>query len=66
MLSIRPAQASDVPTLKTLIHEFAEFERLPVAATEASLLRDGFGAAPKFRVRDGGMGRPTCRLCAFL
>ncbi len=50
MLSIRPARASDVPTLNTLIHEFAEFERLPVAATEASLLRDGFGEAPKFRV----------------
>ena len=50
MLSIRPAQASDVPTLNTLIHEFAEFERLPVAANEASLLRDGFGEAPKFRV----------------
>ncbi len=50
MLSIRPAQASDVPTLNTLIHEFAEFEHLPVAASEASLLRDGFGEAPKFRV----------------
>lgn len=50
MLSIRPARASDVPSLNTLIHEFAEFERLSVAATEASLLRDGFGEAPKFRV----------------
>ena len=50
MLSIRPAHASDVPTLKTLIHEFAEFERLPVAASEAGLLRDGFGEFPKFRV----------------
>lgn len=50
MLSIRPAHTSDVPALKALIHEFAQFERLPVAATEASLLRDGFGAAPKFRV----------------
>jgi GNAT superfamily N-acetyltransferase len=50
MLSIRPACASDVPALKTLIHEFAQFERLPVAASETSLLRDGFGEAPKFRV----------------
>jgi GNAT superfamily N-acetyltransferase len=50
MLSIRPAHASDVPALKTMIHEFAEFERLPVAATEGSLLRDGFGERPKFRV----------------
>ena len=50
MLSIRPANASDVPTLNTLIHEFAEFEHLSVAANEAGLLRDGFGEAPKFRV----------------
>ena len=33
-----------------LIHEFAEFEHLPVAVTEADLLRDGFGEQPKFRV----------------
>src|SRR5580700_4580782 len=38
MLSIRPASAEDVPVLNTLIHEFAKFERLPVAATEAALL----------------------------
>ena len=50
MLSIRPALAADVPLLKTLIHEFAGFERLPVAATEAALLRDGFSQSPKFRV----------------
>ncbi|MGH9544488.1 MAG: GNAT family N-acetyltransferase [Terriglobales bacterium] len=50
MLSIRPAQAGDVPALNALIHEFAEFERLPVAATEAGLLRDGFCGSPKFRV----------------
>jgi GNAT superfamily N-acetyltransferase len=50
MLSIRPANAADVPTLNTLIHEFAAFERLPIAATEAGLLRDGFSESPKFRV----------------
>ena len=50
MLSIRPAQARDVPTLNTLIHEFADFERLAAAVSEAGLLRDGFGEAPKFRV----------------
>ncbi len=49
MLSIRPALAGDVPALKVLIHELAEFERLPVAVTEAALLRDGFGESPKFR-----------------
>ena len=66
MLSIRPARASDVPALNTLIHEFAEFERLPVAATEASLLRDGFGEAPKFRVLMAEWDGQACRLCAFL
>ena len=50
MLSIRHARAEDVPVLNTLIHEFAEFERLPVAATEAALLRDGFSQSPKFCV----------------
>jgi GNAT superfamily N-acetyltransferase len=49
MLSLRHAQSSDVSLLKILIHEFAAFERLPVDVTEADLLRDGFGARPKFR-----------------
>ena len=49
MLSIRPANAGDVSTLRALIHELAEFERLPVAVTEAALLRDGFCESPKFR-----------------
>jgi GNAT superfamily N-acetyltransferase len=50
MLSIRPANAGDVPILNALIHEFAEFEHLPTKATEAALLRDGFCESPKFRV----------------
>ena len=50
MLSIRPADSGDVPMLNILIHEFAKFERLPVAVTEAGLLRDGFSQSPKFRV----------------
>jgi len=49
MLSIRPAVAGDVPALNLLIRELAEFERLPVAVTEADLLRDGFGDSPRFR-----------------
>lgn len=50
MLSIRPARPGDMSILNTLIHEFAEFERLPVAVTEAALLRDGFSKPAKFRV----------------
>ena len=49
MLSIRPAVAHDVALLKTLIHEFAEFEHDRAFITEEGLLRDGFGASPKFR-----------------
>lgn len=50
MLTIRPANTADVPLLNTLIHEFAQFEHLPVTVTEANLLRDGFGKHPRFRV----------------
>jgi GNAT superfamily N-acetyltransferase len=50
MLSIRPANSGDVSVLKTMIHEFADFEHLPVVVTEASLLRDGFSERPRFRV----------------
>jgi GNAT superfamily N-acetyltransferase len=49
MLSLRCARAGDISLLKTMIHEFAAFERLPVVVTEADLLRDGFGERPKFR-----------------
>jgi GNAT superfamily N-acetyltransferase len=50
MLSIRPAVAHDAALLKTLIHEFAEFERDRASITEEGLLRDGFGPRPRFRV----------------
>jgi GNAT superfamily N-acetyltransferase len=50
MLSIRPATCDDVSALKTMIEEFAEFERLPVNVSEENLTRDGFGKNPKFRV----------------
>src|SRR5215469_10097560 len=49
-LSIRSGIVSDVALLRTLIQEFATFERLPVAITEEQLRQDGFGAQPKFRI----------------
>ncbi len=51
MLSIRAATVNDVALLKTLICEFAEYERERhmVMITEADLRRDGFGPEPKFR-----------------
>jgi GNAT superfamily N-acetyltransferase len=46
---VREAAAADVPLLKELIDEMAVFERLPIAITEAMLLRDGFHGIPKYR-----------------
>src|SRR5262249_46680413 len=51
MLSIRSATVSDVPLLRRLIQELAEYEResQSVFITEDELARDGFGLNPKFR-----------------
>jgi len=50
MLTIRPAVATDVPTILRFIRELAEYEREPhaVIATEEDLLRDGWGSTPRF------------------
>lgn len=49
-LSIREAQPSDVSLILEFIRALAVYEREPdaVTATEADLLRDGFGAQPYF------------------
>jgi len=51
MLSIRKATRADAPLILDFIRKLAEYEREPdaVKATEADLLRDGFGADPIFR-----------------
>jgi GNAT superfamily N-acetyltransferase len=51
-LVIRPATSADVATILAFIKGLAAFEREPdaVNATEEDLLRDGFGAQPKFEV----------------
>jgi len=55
MLRIRPATIADVPLLRTLIRELAEFERELNLCTieEADLARDGFGENPRFRALIG-------------
>jgi GNAT superfamily N-acetyltransferase len=53
MLRIRDAEAGDVGLILKLIHGLAEYERAAegeVTATEAALLRDGFGDRPRFHV----------------
>ncbi|HEY1575930.1 MAG TPA: GNAT family N-acetyltransferase [Terracidiphilus sp.] len=49
-MTIRPAVAEDVPQILAFIRALAEYEREPdaVTATEADLLRDGFGPNPYY------------------
>jgi len=51
MLSTRAATMADVPLLRKLIQELAEYEResQEVLITEDELRHDGFGPDPKFR-----------------
>jgi len=51
MLSIRPATVKDVPLLRSMIRELADYEREldSVEITEEQLAKDGFGEDPKFR-----------------
>ena len=52
-IHLRDATPEDVPTILALIKELALFEREPdaVVATEADLLRDGFGPEKRFGCR---------------
>ena len=49
-LVLRKAEAADVPRILAFIRALAEYEHEPdqVVLTEAELLRDGFGPAPRF------------------
>jgi GNAT superfamily N-acetyltransferase len=50
--TIRPAEARDAGAILELIRALATYEREPhaVVATEADLVRDGFGERPRFHV----------------
>ena len=49
-LNIRPATPADIPQILAFIRDLATYEREPdaVHATEADLLRDGFGPTKRF------------------
>lgn len=51
VLTIRPAQRSDVPLLFEMLHASAVDQGFPelLAVTEADLVEDGFGARPRFQ-----------------
>ena len=62
VLSIRPASADDVPLIRQLIAELAEYEKLAhaVVATEADLRAQLFGAHPAAEVLIGEVdGEPA-------
>jgi GNAT superfamily N-acetyltransferase len=48
--TLRPATPADIPQILAFIRDLATYEREPhaVHATEADLLRDGFGPTPRF------------------
>ena len=64
---IRPATEADVPQILRLIRELALHEREPdaVEATEADLLRDGFGPTPRFRCVIAEQAGEPCGFALF-
>lgn len=52
-ITIRAALPEDVGTILGFVRDLAAFERMPdaVGASEADLLRDGFGPTPRFEAR---------------
>jgi GNAT superfamily N-acetyltransferase len=63
MLNLRPATPADVPQILAFIRDLATYEREPdaVLATEADLLRDGFGPTKRFDciIAELSASRPT-------
>lgn len=62
MLTIRAATAADAPLIMKMIRELAEFERKldQVDATAEHLVREGFGANPRFHAVIGEWeGKPA-------
>jgi GNAT superfamily N-acetyltransferase len=55
---VRAATPADVPVILGFVRELAAYERQPdaVKASEADLLRDGFGPQPRFEARIATVG----------
>ena len=52
-VAVRPARPEDAATIVALVRELAVFEREPLSSvklSEADILRDGFGATPRFEL----------------
>ena len=52
-IAIRPARPDDAATIVALVRELAVYEREPLSSVklgEADILRDGFGAEPRFEL----------------
>jgi GNAT superfamily N-acetyltransferase len=66
-VTIRAAVREDVGTLLGFVRALAQFERMPnaVSASEADLLRDGFGPTPRFEARLALLDGKPCGFSLF-
>lgn len=64
---VRPALAADVPDLLRMMRELGAHDGLSHAlkATEATLLRDGFGPAPRFEALVAEVGAKVAAYASF-
>jgi hypothetical protein len=67
MLTIRTARVDDVPVIRELISELAEYEKRleEVLTTEAVISRDGFGKHPEFSALIAEWGGTTAGFALF-
>jgi len=67
MLTVRTAKVEDVPVIRELISELAEYEKRldEVLTTEAVISRDGFGKHPEFSALIAEWGGTTAGFALF-
>ena len=67
MLTVRTARVDDVPVIRELISELAEYEKRldEVLTTEAVISRDGFGKHPEFSALIAEWGGTTAGFALF-